>query len=302
MANKQIQRYLSIISCLRLKRSTYKEIATYWRDQCDLLSIKYNFSKRTFERDMIDIAEVYSVSISYDNASKNYSIDSEEEHYFDKVKQRLLENALTNFALQIYTKADRWIELEQRKVTGVEFLHLILKGLDKSKQLKFTHNNFWKPASIKIVEPLGIKEFKQRWYLVGADTKDGAIKIYGLDRVSNLEVLTTNYKYPKTFDIHQYFKHNFGVEFGAPDNLPQEVILSFTPFQAHYIKTLPLHPTQKIVKDDENEYRISLNVRLTFDFQMEILSMGEHVTVIAPQELRDSITEKLQKSLNNYIF
>ena len=301
MAKKNFHRYLSIINLLQRKSSTFEEIDAYLHDHCDIASINYNFSRRTFQRDIKEIAELHSIEITYSRVTKCYKIVSSEEHHQERVKQRLLDNAQMNFALQIYNKAEKWIDLEQRKATGVELIHLVLKALELSKQLKFTHNNFWKPASDKIVEPLGIKEFKQRWYLVGRDTKDGATKIYGLDRVANLELLTTSYKYPASFDIHQYFTHNFGVEFGSAENIPREVILSFTPFEANYIKTLPLHHSQKIICENEQEFRISLNVRLSYDFQMEILSMGEEVVVIEPKELRDAITEKLKNSLNNHI-
>lgn len=300
MAKKHFQRYLSIINILQRGKATFDEIDAYLREQCDITSVNFNFSKRTFQRDIQDIAEVHNIDIEYDRISKCYRIISSENCYQDRIKERLLENAQLNFALQIYNKADKWIDLDQRKPTSVEYIQLILKSLDRAKQLKFTHYSFWKGASSKTVEPLGLKEFKQRWYLVARDTKDGAVKIYSLDRISNLENGNIGYTYPQSFYIHHYFTHAFGVDVGQQTDTPKQVTLSFTPFQANYIKTLPLHPSQKIISDTSEELRVTLTVLLTFDFEMEILAMGEHVRVIAPLSFRDKIAERLGRSLNNY--
>lgn len=300
MAKKNFQRYLSIINILQRGKATFEEIDTYLRDQCDITSVTYNFSKRTFQRDIQDIAEVHSIDIIYDRVSKCYTIVQNEDHYKDRVKLRLLENAQMNFALQIYNKADKWIDLEQRKPVGTAFIQLILNCLENSMCLKFTHNSFWKEASSKTVEPLGLKEFKQRWYLVAKDVKDGSIKIYALDRITELVKTSQTYLYPINFDIHLYFYDNFGVDFGEQKNDPQEIILAFTPFQANYIKTLPLHHSQFAISENDFEYRVGLKLRITFDFQMEILAMGEHVNVIAPESFRETISERLNKSAKNY--
>ena len=129
--------------------------------------------------------------------------------------------------------------------------------------------------------------------------KDSIVKIYALDRISDLVKTSQTYLYPINFDIHHYYYDNFGVDFGEQED-PQEIILSFTPFQANYIKTLPLHHSQYVISENDIEYKIGLKLRITFDFQMEILAMGEYVTVIAPDALRKTISERLAKAVKNY--
>jgi hypothetical protein len=58
------------------------------------------------------------------------------------------------------------------------------------------------------------------------------------------------------------------------------VILSFGPFQGKYIKSLPLHNTQEIIEDTDDELRIRLTLYLTHDFLMELLAYGDTVKVI----------------------
>jgi predicted DNA-binding transcriptional regulator YafY len=76
--------------------------------------------------------------------------------------------------------------------------------------------------------------------------------------------------------------------------------LSFNSFQGKYIKSLPLHHTQQILIDNEDELRISLTVYLTRDFLMELLSYGDTVRALAPQKLAEELKEQYQSALNQY--
>ncbi len=80
----------------------------------------------------------------------------------------------------------------------------------------------------------------------------------------------------------------------------QPVILSFTPHQGKYIKTQPLHHSQRVLIDNEEELRIQLNIRINYELEEQILKQGEKVTVIEPQELKELIKNRILNSLENY--
>ena len=77
----------------------------------------------------------------------------------------------------------------------------------------------------------------------------------------------------------------------------KNIILSFDPFNGNYIKSYPLHKSQKILMDDDKELRISLFLHETYDLVMELLSYGDNVKVIQPQSLINVIKERI-KNLN----
>jgi len=77
------------------------------------------------------------------------------------------------------------------------------------------------------------------------------------------------------------------------------VILSYSAFQGKYIKSLPLHLTQEIVVDNHEELRVKLNMYVTHDFVMELLSVGAEVKVIAPISLAERMKEEYRKSLQH---
>jgi predicted DNA-binding transcriptional regulator YafY len=78
------------------------------------------------------------------------------------------------------------------------------------------------------------------------------------------------------------------------------VILSFDPFQGKYIKSLPLHDTQEIIKDTERELRIRLTLYLTHDFLMKLLSYGDTVKVIKPKQLAVKLRNIYASALEQY--
>lgn len=84
-------------------------------------------------------------------------------------------------------------------------------------------------------------------------------------------------------DPDTLFEHSFGIILPHEDQQIEEVILSYSAFQGKYIKSLPLHHTQEIVVDNDEELRVKLNMYVTHDFVMELLSVGAEVKVVAPK-------------------
>ncbi len=167
-------------------------------------------------------------------------------------------------------------------------------------QVKFQYQKFWEDQpALKSVEPFAMKEFRNRWYLVGKDTKKEELRIYALDRLTELTITKSKFVYPLDFSVNAYFANCFGI-IAHDGQSPEDVVLSFTPDQGKYIKSLPLHHTQQILADNANEFRIKLHLVVTFDLVMEILSYGSEVKVIEPRSLKKEVKSKLQKSLNYY--
>lgn len=81
---------------------------------------------------------------------------------------------------------------------------------------------------------------------------------------------------------------------------PQEVILSFDPVQGKYIKSLPLHESQEIILDNDDELEVKLLLYLTYDFNMELLSYGERVKVLKPDSLIEEMKTSYTEALNQY--
>jgi hypothetical protein len=75
------------------------------------------------------------------------------------------------------------------------------------------------------------------------DSKDGSIKSFALDRLTNLEITNSEFEFPADYSIEENYRYCFGI-IQPNDEVPQDIILSFDAVQGKYVKTLPLHGTQ----------------------------------------------------------
>lgn len=294
---ESISRYNLIIKKLRKQASSFKEIAEYLSIESELQSYNFNVSKRTFQRDIEDIRSIYNIDIQYDFSRKVYFIDFDEQ---PEISERILEAFDTFNALNISDSISKHIHFEKRKTKGTENLCGLLHAIKNKLQVSFLYQKFdEEKASKRNIEPLAIKEFKNRWYVLAKDIKDSQIKSFALDRLSKLEVSITKFHIPDNFDLNLYYQHCFGVIYPNGQK-PQNVVLSFNPLQGKYIKTLPLHESQQILTDNENELRIQLEIFITHDLYMELLSLGDNVKVLKPKSLIDDLKVSYKNALKNY--
>ena len=288
--------HLIINKLRRTKGATFKEIADYLSRESELGN-DFNISIRTFQRDVEDIAEVYQMIIKYDHSRKVYYIDDEldSKHY-----DRFFEAFDVYHALKVNERTKEHIYLENRQTQGTEHLYGLLHAIKNRLQISFSYQKYYKEhAENRTVHPLALKEFKYRWYLVARDEYDKRTKIYALDRLSALEISKEHFTEDNDFDIRNMLQHCFGMIITG-DEKPQKTVLSFDPFQGKYIKSLPLHETQQILIDNDKELRISLNIYLTHDFKMEVLSYGKDVKVLEPKWFAEEIQENYKEALEKY--
>ncbi len=252
---------------------------------------KSGFSKRTFERDLKDIEQIFGVVIVYSASNRGYFIDSE-AGLVDNVLDQMLSAYDVLNALKLTSTIAPFVLTENKKPQGTENLYGMLHAIQNKKEVTFTHQKFWEEQQTKrAVEPLAVKEYSHRWYLVAKDKKDGKVKTFGLDRISDFQITDKQFRPDPAFDVTKKFYHCYGV-IGSDDEQPSEVVLSFTPFQGKFIKTLPIHHSQETLVDSSKETRVRLRIYPTHDFIMLLLSYGKEVKVIDPKWLVEKVQEE----------
>jgi predicted DNA-binding transcriptional regulator YafY len=292
-----LSRYSLIINKLRKHPATFTEIVDYLTFESDIQGYNFVVGKRTFQRDLDDIRSLYNIEIWYDFSRRVYLINNDEQ---PEINERILEAFDTFNALNISDRLSDYIHFEKRRPQGTENLYGLLHAIKNQVQIGFTYHKFWEDVQTqRRVEPYALKEFRSRWYVLANDLCDGKIKSFALDRLSNLEITRTKFRLPNNFDVNKHFRHSFGI-ISPSDEKPEEIILSFTPFQGKYIKTLPLHESQQVLADNETECRIKLTLFITHDFIMELLSYGANLKVISPQSLADEIKNAFCEGLKRY--
>ena len=322
-------RYRIIDKCLRNKQKPYPSLSEMV-EACEQVLGK-NFSESTLQKDIysmrFDEGLGFNAPIGYNKLHKGYYY--EDEHYTiasvplnDEELQAIqfAASVLDQFkgvemleqfshAINKITEAvslgksignnRNFIQVEQAPFfKGSEWLSVIANAIGNAECLKISYLPFDNDRVRQyIYHPYLLKEYRNRWYVIGFDDHAQMIRTFGLDRVEKIEKSEVVYKYAE-FKPSVYFSHTIGIT--VSDLEPQEVILSFTPLQGKYIKTQPLHSSQAVLIDNEEEFRIKLDVLLNYELLMLILSYGKEVKVIQPEALQTEIRQLLEQTLQQY--
>lgn len=182
-------------------------------------------------------------------------------------------------------------------IKGHEHISSITQALEENKKISFTYKPFGKKASKRILAPCLLREDKHMWYVLGKVEGENFTKTYALDRMNSLEIMEEKFE-PIEFNPDEYFKYSFGIT--VSPQKPIKVILSFTPLQGNYLKALPIHETQKIIVDNNDEFKISLNVKPSYEFYSKILSYGKDVKIVSPKSVIKEIKSNLMSAIEKY--
>lgn len=293
-----MMRYTHIINRLRRGGADFEEILAYLERQEQIEGIPLSISKRTFQRDLKEISTLYGIEIVHNAIKRVYEINEEGSY---PQNERILEAFDTLNLLSMKENLSNYLYFEQRRPKGTNHFYGIIHAIKNRLSLTFEYYHYWDDkVTSRLVNPLAIKESQGRWYLIVQDVNDGLkIKTFGMDRMSDMDITKQKFDYPRDFDIQQYFSFSFGVL--TDDQLPiEEVVLSFDPKQARYIKSLPLHHSQRVILDNEQEVQIALQIQVTEDFIMEVLSYGNTVKVIQSTTLIDELRWRTQTMASYY--
>ena len=293
-----IRRYtLEIEKISRGKFPSFQEIKDY------LFEHGFEIGDRTIQRDIEQIRFEFGIEIKYDRDKNGYYIDYENslntESFFRFLEIVNTAELLTESLLESKDSLKHISFDTGGGLKGIENLRPLLKAIKDNRKISFTHFNFHTEKSRKYtLKPYLLKEYQNRWYVVGIIGGISEFRTFGIDRIENLEIKTETFKPDKKLNPIEMFNKTIGLVYS--ENTIQTIVLSFTPTQGKYIKTLPLHPTQNILIDDENECRISLKIIPNYELTQQILKYGKTVQVIEPQWLVAELKEILKRTFEKY--
>ena len=89
----------------------------------------------------------------------------------------------------------------------------------------------------------------------------------------------------KDFDVDEYFVGCCGV-ITSDVAIERVVILAYNGF-ADYLRTLPLHSSQKELESNDESTLFEYHVKPTFDFYQLLLAQGDQIEAIEPKSVRD---------------
>ena len=245
------------------------------------------------------IADIFGIDIECDKSRNSYYIPYRDELYDDKLKMWLLQSFALHNRLSGDVQLQRRVQFEDIP-GGTRWLDPIMDAMQKYLKINFAYQKSFESnlSEYNHCKPLALKLFKQRWYLI-AENNEEAIRFFALDRIQELHISEDLFQMPENFNLDELFNETFGMFFNPELNVEKIVVKADIP-QSQYLKSLPLHHSQNIVEETKDYVIFSWELKPTYDFIQQLLTMNLHIEVLEPQSFRKRIAEIIQENFNKY--
>ena len=297
-----LNRYIWLVDTLvraGQKGLTFEEINDKYRYN-DSISNGGEYALRTFHDHRKSVEELFGIEIACNRSDNRYYIhetdDIKSPGYFRKW---LLETISLNNTIAANDRLRDRILLEDVPSTTPALIPL-LAAMRENITVNFQYHPFDKDVinPYNDFQPWTLKMYKRRWYVYGSVPEKG-MRIFSLDRISDVEQAGQTFQLPNDFDAEAVFFGTFGAYVTVKDD-PQTILIKTDEWQAKYLRSLPLHKSQEEVERTPEYTIFSLFVKPTYDLKQEILTMNIHAEVLAPVAFREEIKKDLSTMLDKY--
>lgn len=243
-----------------------------------------SYTLRTLQRDIRTIEEVFGMEI--DNVKgEGYRIVGWDPVYTDRFKELLSEFEILSTVGSDSGTRD-YIIPEQRKMTFSVDIQKVLRSIKQRRKVRFSYSlpRLGGKEVEYLAEPYFLKQSQNRWYLVAM--VEEILKCFELGRFVSFKVLDEEFSRDESVQAENLFRDCFGI-WDDPKMSVEDIRLRFSPLDGRFIKTLPIHSSQKIVAETNEYVEVTLSLKITNDFVMAILSRSSSVEILAPQSLKD---------------
>ena len=289
------QQYIWIINTLRqYKKLSLEELNNLWQN--DDVNGGAPLSRTTFNRHKDSILDMFGIIIECTTfPGYKYYIANPEVLGDDSIEGWLFSTLTVSTVLSDSVSLRERILLENVPA-GEEFLQTIIQALKANRKLLITYQRFGQDSYEKTIFPYALKLFHQRWYLLAFTGRHYAT--YSLDRMLAVSLTEETFERPDDFSPEAYFSEYYGI---LTDDTPMaHVVIRTYGSTPNYLRTLPLHASQKELQSTDEYTDFSLDIRPTADFINTLLSHSDGLEVLEPADLRLKIRKILTKTLNRY--
>jgi len=304
MAANIFGRYVWLVDTIRRKRPTLKEINALWQRSGLSFGEGDVIPRKTFDNQKRAIEEIFDISIECDRANGyRYYIADEERLEGDAFRLWLIDS----YATLNQIKADRALEgriVFEDMPSGREWLMDIADAMRANAVLRVCYQGFGREEHSFEIEPYCLRVFSRRWYVVArspyyseTDGRDVYLT-YALDRIRHIEDTGETFSMDKSFDIDAYFDGCCGII--RSDEPKQRVVIAAHGDFADYLRTLPLHSSQRELGADGGRTLFEYDIKPTFDFYQFALAQADQMEVVSPQRVQDEMRRFAENILSYY--
>ena len=299
-------KYRWLLNQLMHSRLTREEITDRWRRTEGV-----EITRETFINWKNGVELSYGIIIKCDTSS-GYRYYIPEEY-----KEKIRGNHVNNWELKIMELSDAIAKhkrlqdriLVEEVPSGNEMLEAILDAMEDNHVVSFEYTKYFDnrketPEPYEFC-PYCVKQFERRWYVVGFCLTRDQMRTFSIDKIQKLEKSEKTFEIPEDFDSEEYFKPFFGIITGIDDKRMGKINLEHIEIKvekdrAKYFRSLPLHHTQQVKERTEDYTIFTYDLYPTNDFYQALLHEAEHVEVLAPANVRETMMEKIRAMAERY--
>ena len=287
--------YIWLINTLRTyRRLTLAELDQKWQE--DGVADGNPLPRSSFNRHRDAILDMFGIIIECDFATHEYYISNMEVISDDNIERWLFSTLNVHGVLADSAAVKERLVLEETPA-GEQYLDIIIRAIKTNHRLRMGYKKFEAEGYEKVVCPYALKLFRQRWYLLALNDEDH-MRIYALDRVTMMEPTNETFEMPANFSVQDYFSEYFGVL--TTDTPLTHVILRAHKWMPNYLRTLPLHHSQRELESTPDYTDFSYDIRPTSDFLGELLRHSDGIEVLQPLDLREKMRQIIENILKRY--
>jgi predicted DNA-binding transcriptional regulator YafY len=201
---------------------------------------------------------------------------------------------------QSLSQEDPIVQFEQAFSSGGnEFLPLFYEAILSKFQVSFKYQSFTSSQEKeRIVSPLLLKEYRNRWYLISFDDSRKTILTFSFDRMKDATITEKSIYIPEGFDSKKYFEYSMGIT--AHEGNPEIIQIKAEPIAAKYIESQPFHHSQRVIKQTDNYTLFEIKVIISEELIRTLLSFGGEIEIIQSKKLKDEIIKRVGEIVRKY--
>lgn len=186
---------------------------------------------------------------------------------------------------------------------GLKLLNPLYNYIAHKQTLRVMYQSFTSAQPTEFIFfPYLLKEFRNRWFLFGSRSQDMMLYNLPLDRIQSIEpVEDVSYCENPDFDSEHFFDDVIGVSKNIK-NKPRRVKFWASAEQSQYIKTKPIHSSQKLIRENPEDGSCVFRIDVVVNFEMYsvFMSYGPGVKIISPRYAMCYMKEKLKEAAELY--
>jgi len=236
---------------------------------------------------------VLTETVSMLKQFKDFSLFSDVSDILQRLEDKI-------YAEKSHTKPVIYLD-KNENLKGLHLLDILYQAIIKKVVVVITYKSFKSTIENTFhFHPFILKEFNNRWFLVGKKKLNFPVTNLALDRIIKVDFDFRTPYIEDNFDAELFYKDVIGVT--VNQGLRAEKIdLWIDAENAPYVVTKPFHHSQKLETTyDDGSIKISLQLKVNYEFERLLLGFGCGLKVLGPQKLRLRIVHNLSEALKKY--